>query len=328
MAHSHSHGDQTSYYVEQIFTIASCGAIGGVCVLLYINGKIGNMLTPDQHLRVLFGGMGLVGLVLIRAVYVWIAAGKTAQKAAAHQHNHDHDHDHDHDHAHCDHDHDHNHDHDHGECGHDHHHHTEPAAAVAEHGHSHGDHDHDHGWAPWRYALILLPVVLFLLGLPKGGLSGQGVNAINEELNWSGDVSGKGDKPTRIGFNQLELACRNPERRANLAGTKVQLLGKYKGGDRQDRFTLVRFKMTCCGPDAIALKAVIMIDPSKKSGLTVDPQEYFNQWVQVTGQLQFGTLPSSNEVVPLVVLSPDSQHQLETESVIKVNAPAYEYTDD
>ena len=59
MAHSHSHDNQTSYYVEQIFTIAVCGAIAGVCITLYATGSIFNLLKPDQHLRVLFGGVGL-----------------------------------------------------------------------------------------------------------------------------------------------------------------------------------------------------------------------------------------------------------------------------
>lgn len=33
--------------------------------------------------------------------------------------------------------------------------------------HDHDEADHDHGWAPWRYVVILVPIILFLLGLPN-----------------------------------------------------------------------------------------------------------------------------------------------------------------
>src|SRR5262249_54261500 len=50
------------------------------------------------------------------------------------------------------------HDHDHGH-GHGHSH-----AHGHSHSHAHGD-GHDHGWAPWRYVVLLLPVVLYFLVL-------------------------------------------------------------------------------------------------------------------------------------------------------------------
>jgi hypothetical protein len=33
------------------------------------------------------------------------------------------------------------------------------------------DHGHNHGWNPWRYIVLLLPVVLYFLNLPNGGFS-------------------------------------------------------------------------------------------------------------------------------------------------------------
>jgi hypothetical protein len=33
------------------------------------------------------------------------------------------------------------------------------------------DHGHDHGWNPWRYIVLLLPVVLYFLDFPNGGFS-------------------------------------------------------------------------------------------------------------------------------------------------------------
>src|SRR5438093_343377 len=147
MGHDHhGHGDQ-AYYTEQLFNIAVCGAIGAVMVLMYFNGMVRFLFgenNREQHWRVVLGGFGLLAIVLSRAVYVWFSVGK--KPAAAHVH----------DHGDCG--------HDHGDCGHDHHH---------EHEHHEHDHvyDHDHGWAPWRLVLLLLPVVLFLLGLPKEGFN-------------------------------------------------------------------------------------------------------------------------------------------------------------
>src|SRR5262249_12016728 len=32
-------------------------------------------------------------------------------------------------------------------------------------------HGHEHGWNPWRYIVLLLPIVLYFLGLPNAGLT-------------------------------------------------------------------------------------------------------------------------------------------------------------
>jgi hypothetical protein len=324
MGHSHSHEGQASHYVEQIFTIAACGAIAGVCILLYARGGLSGMLKEDQHLRVLFGGIGLLILVVIRAAYVWIAAGQTPAKTASHNHNHDHNHDH----AACDHDHDH--DHDHARCDHDHHHdHDHETVGTADnhnHNHDHHGHDHDHGMAFWRYALLVVPVVLFILGLPAaGGMSAVNASAINDV----GGVENAGDKGQNftIGFNQLELASRNADVRESIAGSTVRLKGQYTG-DRSDRFTLVRYKINCCAADAIPLNAVIMLDPAKTSTCKVDPINYRRKWVQVTGKLQFGSRPGSRDVLPVIVLSPKDQTELETELVKEVPPDTNPYAND
>ena len=68
-------------------TIAICGALGGVMVMLYVTKRV-NFLFGDnnevQHIRVLLGGAGLLAVVLIRAIYVWFAAGQA--KTHAHDH--------------------------------------------------------------------------------------------------------------------------------------------------------------------------------------------------------------------------------------------------
>jgi hypothetical protein len=155
--HHHHHGGQTDAYLEQLFTIGVCGAMAGVAVMLWLQPGMLWWLAPHLRITVLLGGIGLFVLVLIRAVVVWISVG-TPKGAAVHQHTHDHDHGHTHDHAAC------------GDgqagCGHDHGHgHTHDHSHAHTHDHDHG-HDHEHGWAPWRFVVLLLPVVLFALRLP------------------------------------------------------------------------------------------------------------------------------------------------------------------
>ena len=68
--HSHQHGDANSYYLEQLFTVAVCGSIGAVMVMLYATGRIRHLLVADQHMGVLLGGILLgrmLGLDLIEA---------------------------------------------------------------------------------------------------------------------------------------------------------------------------------------------------------------------------------------------------------------------
>src|SRR5262245_53226487 len=103
MAHDHHHHDDAeAYFKEQLSTIALCGMLGGVCVMLYVQDKL-SFLAPNFRLPVLLGGLVLLGMVGIRAVLVWMAAGTPAQAThdcCAHDHTHQHDHDHDHDHHH------------------------------------------------------------------------------------------------------------------------------------------------------------------------------------------------------------------------------------
>jgi uncharacterized membrane protein YraQ (UPF0718 family) len=177
MAHVHSHAeDRGSYYLDQLFMIGICGALAGVTIMLYQSNLLKNILHEKFHLWVLGGGLALLALVLVRAVAVWISVDETAAPDHGHGHGHGHDHHHDHDHDHgpgCGHDHDHPHDHDHGHgpavpAG--------PSASTAvtvapapaaapghTHGHGHGHDAHEHGWAPWRYVILLLPVVLYFL---------------------------------------------------------------------------------------------------------------------------------------------------------------------
>jgi len=160
MAHDHAHDDPKNYYVEQLCTIGIAGALGGIAVMLYQRHLLW-FLAPKVQPWVLGGGIALLVTVALRAIVVWFQAGRTPEEVEKLGHNHDHDHDHEH-----------GHDHSHGgDCGHDHEHHHDH---DHDHGHSHahgGGDGHEHGWAPWRYVILLLPVVLYFLDLPNESMA-------------------------------------------------------------------------------------------------------------------------------------------------------------
>src|SRR5262249_44511346 len=101
----HVHEDHHNDYLEQICTLAICGALGAVTVLMWRQGMLNYILAPKFHQPLLWGGIVLLVLVVFRAVSLWAAWGR--RPAVAHHH-HTHQHAHAHDHA-----------HDHA-CGHDH----------------------------------------------------------------------------------------------------------------------------------------------------------------------------------------------------------------
>ena len=316
MAHHHSHGDRNAYYLNQLFTIAVCGALGGVAVMLWYSGTLRFMLHPKFFIWVLLGGLTLLALVVIRAVAVWRSVD-----AAPHTHDHDHEHC-GHDHGDCDHPHEHgiqsvaqttgfsaaaappalsapahHHDHDH-DHGHDHSH---------DHGHNHDHgHDHDHGWAPWRYVVLLLPVVLYFLNLPNQGFTADASGGLNlAEFSFPKMALSK-DKAS-IGFAELQQASLTPESRDYYEGKTIALTGQYYGNDPK-RFTLQRFKIACCAADAVKLNAVIMVDPG--SSESVDPDKYRNKWVEVKGRVHFFQKPGGNEYVTALILYPTKDDPL------------------
>jgi hypothetical protein len=320
MAHSHSHDhahDANSYYLEQLFSIAVCGALGGVAVMLYFTGKLGLMLHPKFHIWVLLGGIALLLLVVVRAVALWF---EVEDVTAGHSHAHEHDHDHEHHHEHgcCDHGHAHGHAHEHGIQ-------APPVAGTAvaslplaapaaaahahthEHDHSH-DHGHDHGWAPWRYVILLLPVVLYFLNMPDRDFRAQ-------PGTWFGDERVEAPKAVtstgvdfNVGFVQLEQAALSPEGRDHYEGKTVRLSGQFFPIDPK-RCQLVRYKISCCAADAVPLGAVIMVDPDSPDRF--DSDRLRGNWVQVTGRVHFFPRAGTSEYKTAVILYPTSEKPLD-----------------
>jgi hypothetical protein len=282
--------DRSTFYLDQLCTIALCGLLGGICILLWWNGGLNLILHTKFHPFVLAGGIAILALVVLRAITLWVSTGRSAE-VVHHDHDHhhhDHDHGHVHDHHHHDHDHGHDHHHHDHDHGHDHHHHDH------DHGHDPG---HDHGWAPWRYVVLLLPCVLFFLNLPNQGFSQ--VNLADVDVGSGGPVEIRGDGVVKLNFKELDGAEYDPGRRNAYEGIMASLKGQFAPSrDNDKRFSLVRFKITCCAADAIPNRVVIE-SPESLEG-KYKPLE----WVEVTGQVQFRKRPGREEYVTVLQVLP------------------------
>lgn len=294
--HMHAHDDeQSTYYLDQLCTIGICGALAVVLILAYVHNALGNILSPKFHQPVLWGGLTLLFLVVVRAVAIWIASGK-CPPAEPHTHAADHEHEHSHE---CGHDHAHEHTHAvttephghaHAACGHEHAHAHEHDDATAD------DHGHEHGWAPWRYAVLLLPVVLYFLGIPAAP-------AYEDEPDQTGIPE--------LSFTEVERAAYTPETRQYWENQykkdeKGRLIGKFAAKSADGTaFSLYRNKISCCAADAVPLKIVIL----SKVKLPVDQLE--GSWVRVIGKISFHKAKDRDEYFTV----------LEAESVQKMDRP-------
>jgi hypothetical protein len=162
--------------------------------------------------------------------------------------------------------------------------------------------------------VLLLPIVLYFLGLPDSGFA---VGQQDIDPSQFGPESGersRGFKDKGFGgelsFRELEGAAFSPERRSLYEGRTYKLKGQFAPSGNDTMFTLVRFKINCCAADAVPVPAIIMIDPASKERL--DVASYQGKWVEVTGQVQFRTrkLGGREEWVTVVMVRPDDEHPL------------------
>jgi hypothetical protein len=288
----------------------------------------------------------------------------THRPECGHDHHH---HGHDHGHAH-EHGHHHHHDHDRGHAqaikahaGHSHSHpehrsdaieaHAEahqekqqiqvgfPGVASKEvvghqHGHSHSHshgHDHGHGWAPWRYGVLLLPVILYLLRLPNEGFgAGNAGPTVQMDLTKEaakncaflaatsplqqvvigGVLLKKADKPIPIDFSALEGLSSDPGKQALWQGKTVRVKAMFQADPSNDRrFDLFLFRMQCCAADAIPVKVPCVCRESV-SGIQSSPNATL--WVEVTGQIDFWEPPGSGRRLTFVHVAQRSDIKLST----------------
>jgi hypothetical protein len=306
MAHFHSQEEARVFYLDQLCTIGLVGALGGVGFMMWWQGLLG-ILADQFRPLVLVAGIALMLLVIVRAATLWQSVGRTTietHQPHGHEH-HDHDgccHDHGPDgHHHHDHDHDHDehhhHGHDHGSgCDHAHEHPAEHATPAAAPAHDH-DHGHDHGWSPWRYAVLLLPIFLYLMGLPNQGFSQKHVAAaiagIQPENIDIDPLAVRGDDVLKLDFTELKQAAFLPTQRQFYEGKVGTLQGEFYPGANDNTCRLVRLKMICCLGDA-TFPNVMIISPEKLTGFET------KQWVEVTGQIQFRKRKDRDEWLPVL----------------------------
>lgn len=327
-SHAHSHGEESgNYFLDQLFTILVCGALGLVAILMYRSGMLGRILVPMFFIPVLVGGIVVMLLALIRAVAVWQLAGNAKKEAAAPTHDHAHDHGHNHSHGHDhgqahNHSHSHGNEHSHGEaCGHDHAHgeacgHDHGGAKQGEDEH---DHDHDHGWTPLRYGILLIPVILFFLGLPRSGFV--------SEKRFGADREAEATNPKRVAlaalagspvmmpvlrklepevrqlpFKELATVAGSPSRQELYEGDIGVIRGQFMplkvGGGNY--FTLFRMNMTCCAADAVPLEVRI----ESPDGQDLQSRVRNGDWIWVRGIISFQRIETDGKKkwIPVITL--------------------------
>jgi hypothetical protein len=255
-----------------------------------------------------------------------------------HEHGHDHSHGHGHSHAHGD-------GHSHG--GHDEHEHEHAVTTateglplvtqpVHEHGHdhsdghghshahgdghSHGGHDHDHGWAPVRYIVLLVPILLYFF-VPIERLRAGQSDEYRGEIDpaWAGQINSTGSLP-ELEFKELVGAADSPDLRKFYDGKTTTISGELvPSASNAKLFSLVRFRIRCCAADRVPLPVPILVDdtlakevPEKDRASDLQSvQELRNRWVQVTCQIQFHKRPDSpNLWMAVLVVRPTKEKPL------------------
>lgn len=151
--------------------------------------------------------------------------------------------------------------------------------------------------------VLLVPVILFLLGLPNKGptveasdlklegvfakesagyaaMASVGVNPWNQAVLAAALSSDPTAGPVlKIDFQTLEQAAFVG--RDNWEGKVVRVVGQFQPSVHSQReFNLIRFRIKCCGADAIPLPVPIVC---KEPVVSVQPM----QWIDVTGQVEF-----------------------------------------
>jgi hypothetical protein len=340
MAHAHLHPGESArdYFTEQLLGILVCGSLGFVAVMMYRNGMLSFILAPAFHKPVLFGGLAVLGvIVLFRAISIWREAGALqAMDDAACNHAPGQAHGPD--------------------CNHN------PLGLPLEDDHDHA-HSHDLSWVFVTMLILVVPITLFLIGMPNPAMARlaaiaeaklEGRNASPddalsaetlEELaktaqpvqNSDGsmeridpdgskvrtlktetgmvlrEVTPPGGKPVynivpqageEMRFNDLNDAAYDEGKRRALAGRTAILEGRFKKlGDKE--FTLFRLKMTCCAADTVPLKVRIVV-PQAVSGFG----DF--DWVRVKGVIQFIKVPGQERYVPVIMVGDITDVKKET----------------
>src|ERR1700730_10517968 len=79
---AHIHEDSDTYYLDQLCLIALSAAFGGVCLTLYFlnTNMLKLMLAPQFHEFILWSGIALLVLAVIRSAVLWRQVGQSAAR--------------------------------------------------------------------------------------------------------------------------------------------------------------------------------------------------------------------------------------------------------
>ncbi len=271
---AHTHTADKNYYLDQLCSLGACAALGVVGVLMYSSGKLSLLLDTKFHLWVLAGGITLLALSLVRGIYLWRLAGRV--KLECHD---DHDHDHKHD-EHCDHDH-----------------------AAADCGH-----EHSHAWTPAKYALLMLPITLYLLELPNAAFSADWANRQADQSALEGPGRVVGDKGAKVlGFRELSDAAGDPGKRNYFEGHSVKLKGMFVKLGMPNEFTLMRLKMNCCAADVVPMQVRILSEDKVGDFARTD-------WVEVEGKVEFRKVSGKEKYYAVLTTSSDKVKKTDPEA--------------
>jgi hypothetical protein len=93
-----------------------------------------------------------------------------------------------------------------------------------------------------------------------------------------------------VDFKTIEALAFSPERQAEWTGRTVQVVGQFAPQQGTDRvFTLARFRIQCCGADAVQLSIPMVLMRGGVGDIQGSPRQ--NDWVRVTGRVEFREQP-------------------------------------
>jgi hypothetical protein len=185
------------------------------------------------------------------------------------------------------------------------------AVSKMPHGHAHSECGHasdceqahrDHDWAPWRYVVVLVPIVLFLLGLPNKlpelHADAVAVDMTDEAIGCANVVAASvqllsglvtlgvlhaesaDEAAPVIAVNKLEQAAAAPATRELWQGELVRVVGRFDATPNPRQFQIERYLRFCCYQDARRVSVNIVCK-------TPAPAFAPKQWLAVTGRVGF-----------------------------------------
>lgn len=165
----------------------------------------------------------------------------------------------------------------------------------SDHDHSH---DHDHSVSLWRFFVLSAPIIIVLMGLAPRDFSAQALESRMSRgqknilaAATSGLAAGRSadGKIVPATIKELQNAAIEPSIRgfweSREKPVRVRAAGQLvRNSAFNDRFNLVRQKITCCAGDATSVNVGVMgtAGPSFKNG----------EWIEVIGPVSFVEIPN------------------------------------